>query len=187
MKITISIFSRSELKKQRLSVLHFSSSLLSLKNRRLYPYHSQELTIIFVYGTDFKRLMDVWSMPGTVQGLAISIVLFMSLAAIVLCVIRRKLKLRRDGLTSTFVDILITLVAGGNLRVHNKFERWLFGILLIGAFFITSIFTGGLLNYVYRVLNQNIDTFEQLPRTNLTAYITPTLRIYAKQICEILR
>lgn len=153
----------------------------------LYPYRSRKLAAIFVYGADFERQMNILSIPGSVQGLAISIVLFIISAAIVLCIIRRKFKLRRDGLISTFIDTMVAFIAGGNLRMQHKYERWFFGILLIAAFFITSIFTGDLLEYVHRILSQEIDTFDQLKNRNQSVYIIPSLSIYAKHICVMLR
>lgn len=181
---------RQELKEDHPSALHFSAKQLPSETDKssitypLYPYTSDKLAIIFVYGTDYQREMNILFIPGSVQILATLILLFVFLATIILCIVRR------GGFMSAFIDIVIAFIAGGNLRMRFKFERWFFGILLISAFFITSIFTGNLLDCVYQVLNQEINTFEQLANINLPnipAYINPTLAMHSEDIRERLR
>lgn len=174
------------------NVLHFDSLLLPLKNdtRRsypLYPYHSIELVVSFVYGTDFTRHMNILLIPESVQLLATVIMVFMLLAAIVLCIIRKKFKLERNGFVLAFIDTLIAIIAGGNIRMNHKFERWFFGILLIGAFFITSLFAGDLVDCIIRILNQKISTFDQLAGINAPIYTSQRLSAYDEDIHEMLR
>lgn len=181
------------MKSEGYSLLQFNLAESSTKSYKgkiaypLYPYQSVELAVIFVYGEDIQRQVNIWYMPGSVQGQAISIVTFMSLAAIVLCIIRRKFKLRRDGLLSTFIHTLVVFIGGGNLRMQHRFEKWFFGILLFGAFFITSIFTGDLLDCVYRILNQKISTFEELAGMNSPIYISRSLAANSMHVRNILR
>lgn len=172
--------------------LHFSSPILPTevdegnKMYPLYPYQSTQLAVIFVYGIDYERQTNVWFIPKSTQIVFISVVLFVSLAAIILSFIRRKGELRGDGLITSHIDSMVVFTAGGNLRMHHNWERWFFGIMLIGAFFIVSIFTGDLLSCVYRTASK-IGHFEQLAETNAPFYIHPIFTIQADLICGMLR
>lgn len=152
----------------------------------LYPYQTKKLAVIFVYGINYARQTNVWLIPESTQSIFISVVLFMSLAAIVLSFIRRKWELRGDGLITSQIDTMIVFTAGGNLRMHHNWERWFFGIMLIGAFFIVSIFTGDLLSCVYRTASK-ISNFEQLTQINAPIYIHPIFTLQADLICGMLR
>lgn len=152
----------------------------------LYPYESRKLSVIFVYGTDFTRRMNItMSIPEPIQMMAGYILLFVVLAAIILRLIRKKWKLRRDGLFSTFIDTMIAFIDGGNLRMQHKFERWFFGVLLIAAFFISSLFVGDLLDCVYRIIYEHINTFEQLAQINSSIYISSSLN--SEEVYHMLR
>lgn len=175
--------------KEHSNTLHFDSYYLDEKSEAypLYPYHSIELSVIFLYGTDFERHMNILLIPGSIETLAYIILLFVSSAAIILCIIRRKLKLRRDGLISTFIDTVVAFVAGGNLQMKHKLERLFFAVMLIAAFFITSIFAGSILFYMYRILNQKIDTFKLLDNVNSPIYINQGFGMLNEDVHQKLR
>lgn len=181
--------SRFKLKEGHSTDLRFSSFQLFQREytHPLYPYNSKDLAVLFVYGADFERQMNIVFIPESVQTLIILISLFMILVAVILRIIRRKFNLPRQSLLSIILDIAIAFIGGGNLRMHHKYERLLFGILLIAAFLITSIFTGELLDCIYSVMNQKIDTFEQLAERNQSVYISPALKSHVPLICEVLR
>lgn len=153
----------------------------------LYPYDSVKIMVLFVYGTDYTRQMNILLIPEAVQIVAALITLTMSTAALVLSVIRRKLRLRRGGLLTAFVDIWITFIGGGNLRVDHKLERYFYAILLTAAFFITSLFAGELLDCIVRILNQKITKLEQLKEIDAPIYNTASLHASHKRIDELLR
>lgn len=153
----------------------------------LYPYGSVDLMVLFVYGMNIQRQTNILLIPKSIKTLTILIMSFVALAAVVLNIIRKRFQLRRFGLLSTFLDTMVAFVAGGNLRMHHRLERWFFGILLIGAFFITSIFTGDLLNSVYYLHEQKITTFGQLAEMNSSIYAHSQLRLYTSRIHEMLR
>lgn len=200
--IKMQLISRKKLGGEHLNLLHIDSFLLYSKDEKgtisfpmtpppdlhpLYPFHSVELDVVFVYGKDFTRQMNILFIPMSVQLMAALIVLFMGLATIALSILRRKWNLRRRGLITTFIDTLIAFISGGNLRMQHKLERWFFGILLFGAFFLTSIFAGDLLDCVYQILNQEVSTFDQLAEINAPIFINPTLSIHNKHILGLLR
>lgn len=155
------------------NVIHFDPSFLPPENSRgtmtyhLYPYHSVDLGVLFVYGTNFERQMSILLLPESVQTLNILIIIFLSVSATILCIIRRRLKLRRDGFISTFIDTMVAFTGGGRLQMQHRWERLFSSILFSAAFFITSIYTGDVLFYIYRVLDQKISTFKQLALINL--------------------
>lgn len=142
---------------------------------------------MFVYGQDYTRAMNILFIPGYVQALAGVITLFICLAAVVLSIIRRKFQLPRSDSVSAFIDTIIPFIGGGNVRIDHKCEKWFFGIVIIGAFFITSLFTGDLLDCVYLVLFQKIETFAQLAAINSTFLISPTLSLHILEIAYMLR
>lgn len=185
-------FHRSELKSGHTSTLHFSPMLLSKTGKgtlsySLYPYNSDDLAVIFVYGADFQRELNILFVPKSVQTVASLIISLMSLSTIVLYLIRRKLRLQRSDFPAAFIDTWIAFTSGGNLRVENHIERWFFGILLIGVFFISSIFTGDLLECIYRILYQKFTSFDQLAKIEAPVYINPSLASNIEIIREMLR
>lgn len=174
------------------SALRFSSDLLPTKNDKriqtysMYPYQTKQVGVIFVYGTDIERLKNIWSIPKSTQTVFILLVLFMNCAAIVLYIVRRRMKLRGAGVAAAFIDTMVAFTAGGNLRMHHKLERWFFGILLIAAFFIITIFMGDLLDSIYQILHK-VDTFDQLSKIESPIYIHPVFGDQSVLICEMLR
>lgn len=185
------IFLSASVKEDTSNALHFNSMLLPAETQTtaypLYPYNSDKLSVIFVYGEDLTREMNIVLIPELAKILAILIVLFMSLAAFLLSFMRKMLKIRGDSFITSLIDTLITFIAGGNLRMQHKYEKWLFGILLFSAFFIISIFSGGLLFYTYRILNQEMNTFNQLAEINAPIFINPSLKAYRRDIRGMLR
>lgn len=159
----------------------------NVKKSSLYPYDSKNLAVIFIYGVDFQRRMNISVTPNSTRLLIILIIIFMSSAAIILFFIRRNIENRRNEIIGTFIDILVAFIGGGNLRMQHKFERCFFGILLIAAFFVTLLFAGDILDLIYRNLNQRISTFQQLASINSPVYIIPALRMYSTRIDEMLR
>lgn len=153
----------------------------------LYPYESYKLSVLFVYGTDLTREMNIVFVPETIRTLAILIMSFVSSATIALCLMRRRLKLRPAGFISAFTDIIITFIGGGNIRMQHKFERWFFCILLIGNFFIVSLFAGDLLDCIIQILNQRIIRLEQLAGMSSPIFIGKTLSMHEDNILMILR
>lgn len=186
------IFRTKSLDRQHLSTLHFVAGTLSRTNEKtitypLYPFDSTELGIIFVYGEDFRRETNIMFFPASIRIQATVIVSFIVLSAYILRKIRQECKLRGSSFVSTFMDILIAFISGGNLGMQHKLERIFFGILLIGAFFIMSIFGGDLLDCVYNTLNQKIEKFEQLVELNPPIYFNPSLTTYKDLVFEMLR
>lgn len=184
-------FLRIKRLKEPTDILYFTSLLLSSQNDKgtltysLYPYNSEKIAVIFVYGVDFERQLNIWMVSGSDRSILVFIGIFVCLAAIILVMIRRKFELRY--VMSSFIDIIVAFIAGGSLHMRYKWERWFFGILLIAAFFIISLFTGDLLDCVIAILNQNINRFEQLAVLSTPIYVHPAIKKNVAIIQEILK
>lgn len=123
--------------------------------------------------------------PDAVLIMSGFIMLYICASAIGLWIIRNKFKLRRNSFYSAFIDTLIPFIGGGNIQIEHKWEKWFFGILLFGSFFITSLFVGDLLDSVYLILTQKITKFEQLNEINtMLVVMNPS---YKDHVLEMLR
>lgn len=111
----------------------------------------------------------------------------MSLAAIILCIVRRKFTLERFDPMSAVTDTIVAFIGGGRFQMANKLEKWIFGILSLGAFFIISLFAGDMLFYMYRILNQKVNTFQELSTIETPIHSNPTLTMYGDDIQKMLR
>lgn len=122
-----------------------------------YPYHSKVLRAFFVYGTDYKREIDIFRVFYSVKIVATLIVSLLIVATIILYTIRIRSKLLQNDVGSVIIDCLIPC------------------ILLVGAFFIVSVFGGDLLDSVVRVLNSIVKTFGDLANINPSNYSDSSL------------
>ena len=130
----------------------------------LYSRRPIVLKALLLYGKDLKRELQFLRAPASAKLVATLIALFLILATIVLYIFRRRFSLRGDNLGASFFDCLIPFIGGSNLRMEHRFERWFFGIMLVGAFFTLSVFGGDLVDSVVRVSNPKIRTFEELSK-----------------------
>lgn len=153
----------------------------------LYPYQSEKLSVIFVYGSDYGRQ---WS-DNTLAMLKVFIWnwinLFIVLMAIGLCFIRRLNKLRHDGFISTLIDVAVIFTGGGSMRMDHKLERLLFLIVSVGAFFLNSLCLDATLFPSYLLSQQTIETFQQLYDTNSPIFLAESLAKQEKLIIQMLR
>lgn len=85
------------------------------------------------------------------------------------------------------MDCLVLFIGGGSLRIEHRLERWLFGILMVGAFFIVSVFGGDLVDSVVRVLNFEFETFADVARLEPPIYYDQDLAMNEMDIAAMLR
>lgn len=153
----------------------------------LYPYNDMEIVVFFLYEEKFTRRMNILLIPKSIRTLAGLIMSLVALATIVLCIIRRKLKLRRSGLIPSFIDTLTAFIGGGNVRMQHKIVKWFFGILWIAAFFKISVFLSDLVDYFTSILNQEVSTFEQLAQINPQFVVSESITQHRGRILEMFR
>lgn len=156
-------------------------------SRFLYPYHSRVLKAIFVYGTDYKREIDIFSIQESVKVVAGLILFLLVVAIITLYAIRKRFSLRGNDIASCILDCLIPFIGGGNLRMEHRIEGRFSVVLLFGAFFIMSVFGGDLVDSVVRVLYTKIDKFEDLSEINPPVYCDMDLVFHSLAITAMLR
>lgn len=143
---------------------------------------------MFVYGTDFQRQRDIFLVPNSIILVTGLVLLFMILSAITLYIGRRIFKLPHASVTLSAIDCLIPFIGGGNIRMEHRFERWFFGIMLFGAFFIMAVFGGDLVDTVVQIHSSKIATFDDLAEVNVKhAGADIELNIYNDEILEMLR
>lgn len=154
----------------------------------LYPYHAQEISVIFVYGLDFNHQRSIIPIPVCLLYLNYSIFATIISAAAVLCYIRRTFKFRRDGYISSFIDTIVGFIGGGNLYIVHKLERWFFGVLMIGGIFLVAIWTDTVLDHIYNIQFYEVDTLKKLSEIGrLPVFICPYLESHRDLLEEMLR
>lgn len=152
-------------------VIHFDlPSLVSEDGEKsqtaLYPYRSTKLIVLFVYGTDFKRQKQHILLSDNLIFYHYLCVVGFILSAMVLCFLRRRNRLRRDGLFSSVIDINIAYFGGGTLRSHHQLERFFLGIFLISGFFWTAVCFDAVLYPYFLVQDEKVKTFADLIKIN---------------------
>lgn len=153
----------------------------------LYPYQSSDLAVIFFYGSDYRRHINNHLFSKLKLFTFNWTNLFVILTAIVLCFVRRRAKLRRDGFITVLIDVIVIFIGGQSLCMNHKIERWFFVITSIGAFFLNAICLGPTLFPSYLRIHQNIDTFQELAKVNPPIYLRLVLRDSEYLIKEMLR
>lgn len=155
------------------------------KSIAVYPHKSEPLKVAFIYGTNFMQQRN-----GIIYNYSLLLLLnfvFFAMAPTALCFIRRKLKLRGNGLLSCTIDMIIIFVGGGRLRLMHKFEKWFFGIFSIAALFINAFGFQSTLYPSFLLPSQNIDTFEQLAAINPPVYIGQSFVQHMEVVTDMLR
>lgn len=153
------------------------------KSITLYPYHSQAIIVVFIYGTNityqtiFTKLLmlSAWNLQ------------FFFFVATILYLIRGKIKLQRNDFAICVIDIGIVFVGGRRLHIMHKFESWFFGILSVVAILVNAI---GLLAFLFPLFinpYQRVDTFEKLANINPPVYIASTLHAEVRIINTMLK
>lgn len=86
----------------------------------------------------------------------------------ILFCIRRKNRLRRDGLISIYVDVITILSNGSYLRINHIFEKIFFVALMLITFFVNKIYMDDfLLNTFFPIEGAHIDSFEKIAKFKL--------------------
>lgn len=148
-----------------------SKHFLGSTARPLYPYHTMDLSVIFIYDTHQKLKFNDNLFSKLRHFLINWTNLFVILAAILLCIVRRWKKLRCDGFISVLIDVMVIFTGGGKLRMDHQTERWFFAVVSIGAFFLNAICLGPTLFPSYLLAQRSVNTFQELAQINPRIYI----------------
>lgn len=146
------------------------------KLAKIVPISRSKLYLLFEYGDDFHSSSVRRNILKIFQSASAHIV-FAIIAVILLFSIRRKIGLRRDGLISVYIDVIIVVAGGGSLRYQHRLEKVFFGILLLGVFFINTIAIDNFLFCTYLTEDvDRIDTIEKFIKFNPPIFINRHLK-----------
>lgn len=171
-------------------IVHMSDITIeeSAAQTTLYPYHRNNLIVLFVYGTDIRR--QFWNSELRFELLRNGDDLFdglIILIAAALCFMRRWLRLPHDGYVSSYIDVLIIFFGGGRFRMHHRLEGWFFVIITIASVFLVSLWVNIALFASLEIPIESAITFEELANLNSPIYLSPLLGESYEVIQNILR
>lgn len=133
---------------------------------QLSPQTTSKVFLTIAIGEDYPPLtvrLNIWTilLSGWVH------ILFITFATIMLYFLRRGDLMRRSYITEAFIDVMMTVTGGGNLRLRDKLEKIFFGFLLLGSFYINAIRLDNFLFSTFLAQNpERIDTFEKFAKIN---------------------
>lgn len=158
-----------------------------IKSGPLYSYYSIDMAVLFFYGNDIERKQKNLLTNFLGKGSNQLLLVFQCLAAAVLCYLRRRHRLRRDGYISCWIDMLAAIFGGGTIRITHRLERWFFGIIFIPIIFLMAVW-GGLVFYpTFFELAQSFKSIKEIASINPPIYISPTLERYEMETQHLLR
>lgn len=156
--------------------LHFTPFVLTNEKypypyiHKLYPYTTETYAVVFVYGKDVPQPRP----PGILAILSVGnywfILIWFTLATIILFVIRWQVGFHPNIWLST-LDMITVFCGGGRIRFRHKFEKLYLVIMLIGAFFLLSFCTSTFTSRITSPNNlNNINTYEKLSELRTPIY-----------------
>lgn len=152
----------------------------------LYPYGETELFVVYYYPIGSKRQRKE-PFRNWMDNVTKFMDIFFFTTTIGLYMLRKFLKIRGDIFISSYFDVNIVIFGSGILHIRHKIERIFFGILLIGSFFLSSVWINGFLFENCLISEQKIDSFADLKRINAPIFIDQLLESHEGFILEMLR
>lgn len=132
-----------------------------------------KIFLIFVYGNDFIALKRYFKYSKILEH-TWTIILVIIIGMILLYFIRRIAKLRRNDISTVYVDMMILVTGAASLRYHHKWEKIFFGIFIFGIFFINTIGIDNTLFHLFLLEEDyRVDTFEKLAQTKAPVTVNP--------------
>lgn len=152
-----------------------------------HSHHAIDLAIIFVYGDDIERQQkNIFISVGGKKS-ARACALFHLLATAVLCYVRKRERIPRNGFIWCWLDINCSFFGGGNIRITHRYEKWLFGIVYIANFFLMAIYSGLVLLESGYERDQSIKSIEEITSIDPPIFINPDFEQHEKDVIDTLR
>lgn len=154
----------------------------------LNPNQVDQISVIFVYGSDFPRrfiLFDTglfWN--GTCFWIFCGVLV---VAAIILYQLRRVAGLQCVSFLIGFLEVFVVVFGGGNIRAQHLYEKVFFAIMLVASFFLVSIYLADFSMHSVFYQPQRVNTFDELAKRNVTFYSASRLAEYESEITGMLR
>lgn len=133
---------------------------------KLSPDTTSKVFLSIAIGKDFPRHTNHLNIWTILIGAWIHI-LFIIFATIMLYFLRRGDLMHRSRITAAFVDVIIMVTGGGNIRFRDKLEKIFFAFLLLGSFYINAIRLDNFLFSTFLAQSpERVDTFEKFAKMN---------------------
>lgn len=171
----------------RFSLDSYSATKSSKSNQiATYPYSAIDLSIVFFYGADEKRKrVHIKTESETIFKILTEIISWVTAA--VFCYVRKRNRLRRNGLISSYIDVQTAIYGGGNLRLNHNLEQWIFSILFFGYFFLDILYYQIVIYPAFLIFDQSIKNFKELAVVNPLIYLSPAIGDFNKTVDILLR
>lgn len=153
----------------------------------LHSYQSSDLAILFIYRDDRKYRENHFFAHGFEKKLNVLLLLNWFKLAAILCYLRRRARLRRDGYISCLLDMFIAAFGGGNIRITHRYERWFFSIVFIENIFIMAIWSVSTFYPTFFELDQSIKSIKEIAAINPPIFINPSLKYNDEDVVDMLR
>lgn len=152
----------------------------------MFNYHPTELRIMVVYGSDLRPsrrgpIQKYWGFKSSKIVMATGFV-----TSVLLCLIRKRLRLRHNGFFHSWIDILISVFGGGRIQFTHRFERLYFAAMWMMFLFINT-FLGALMFDTTWPNADKILSIDDIITMTPPIFLSPTLQENEQSIKAILR
>lgn len=170
----------------------YFSAILESSNEsklaKLYPYETIKAKAIFIYGNDYRRqivspielMSNYWFIP-----------IWFLFTTLVLHLIRLKFNVRSATLSSSCLDMITIFFGGGNIRDNHgrnyRIENCFIVVLLVGMFFMQSLWVSNFLSQISTLRSDSVDTLSKLSKLKTPIYFGRDLNEQKDTIEWILR
>lgn len=147
-----------------------------------------QISMIFVYGSDFTRsirsldMISFWKSTSFWIVCAIFVV-----AAIILYQLRRVADLQCASIFIGLFEVFVVLFGGGNIRAQHRCERVFFAIMLVASFFLVSLYLADFSMHSVLYEPQRVNTFDELAKRDVPFYVNLILSQHEPKINAMLR
>lgn len=153
--------------------VHFHIATIGRSNKTkvvtLYPYGNLNIGVLFIYGDDYKLqfgppsisriISNYWYIPA-----------FFMLTTVLLYSVRSKVRNGKVDISSLILDMITIIFGGGRLTYHHKSERYFSIVLMVGIFFLQSIWIGDFLSQMSKRTSNRVKTFDKLSKLGTKVY-----------------
>lgn len=113
---------------------------------------------------------------------------FFFMSIFILFCIRRRMRLRRDGLISVYLDMVIAMTGSSRLRFNHRVETIFFASLLFFHFFLNRIYMDDFLFASFLPSGgKRIDSFEKIAKFKLPFLFDANLQRHNANVIQMLQ
>lgn len=151
-------------------------------------YQTTSIRVFFVYAIDFKhqkchiKLSNYWRDP-VLRLFAAMFLVSVTLLYILRCLVR----LRSATFLHGLLELIATVVGGGNIHIQHPLERAFFAIVMIASVLLVPIYLADFSMHSVLIESEKINTFEKLAEQNVCIRVSSILysgRLYIADLLE---